>query len=205
MEEVNIVLSLFDSADKWKAYIELVNIKQDLVNELKNRLLVELRKVAETNLVGSGWYFYFDNKNSIYIKIETTPVVGVVIDFGYWNSDCPWCKRGVCLWVDSNNANSSDISNAIKSCKDSLPLDNYEDNIHNNAWFPFIKKIPSTIFDVDDSITSMEECLYRAKDNAEQLAKELWKEVFEPFANKECADKFCEIIKMPSLSSIDNR
>ena len=54
MEEVNTVLSLFDSTEKWKAYIELANMKQDLVSELKKRLITELRKVAETNLADSG-------------------------------------------------------------------------------------------------------------------------------------------------------
>ena len=122
--------------------------------------------------------------------------IGIGIEWRWWdNSANPWCKRGACLWVDADNANSRNVFNEIKSCKDSLPLDGYEENIENHGWLPFIKVIPSTIFDVDESITSVEGCLYRAKDNAAQLANDLWKEVFEPFANKECADKFCEIIK----------
>lgn len=195
MEEVNTVLSLFDSADKWNAYIELSNMKQDLVNELKKRLLTELRKVAEINLFGSGWNFFADNE-SIYIKPKGTLLIGFGIEWKWWNySANPWCKRGACLWVDAQNANSRNVFDEIKFRKESLPLDNYEENIENHGWFPFIKKIPSTVFNVNDSITSVEECLYRAKDNAEQLAKDLWKEVFEPLANKECADMFFRIVQ----------
>ena len=195
MEEVNTVLSLFDSVDKWNAYIELSNMKQDLVNELKKRLLTELRKVAEINLFGSGWNFFADNE-SIYIKPKGTLLIGFGIEWKWWNySANPWCKRGACLWVDAQNANSRNVFDEIKFRKESLPLDNYEENIENHGWFPFIKKIPSTVFNVNDSITSVEECLYRAKDNAEQLAKDLWKEVFEPLANKECADMFFRIVQ----------
>lgn len=196
MEEVNIVLSLFDSTEKWKAYIELANMKQDLVSELKKRLITELRRVAETNLAGSGWEFFADNEYNIYIKPKDSLLIGIGIEWKWWdNSANPWCKRGACLWVHAKNANSRNVFNEIKSCEDSLPLDDYEENIENHGWFPFIKVIPSTIFDVDESTTSVEGCLYRAKDNAAQLANDLWKEVFEPFANKECADNFCEIIK----------
>ena len=196
MEEVNTVLSLFDSTEKWKAYIELANMKQDLVSELKKRLITELRKVAETNLADSGWDFFADDEYYIYIKPKGSLLIGIGIEWGWWdNSTYPWCKRGACLWVDAKNANSRNVFNEIKSCEDSLPLDDYDENIENHGWFPFIKEIPSTIFDVDESTTSVEGCLYRAKDNAVQLANVLWKEVFEPFANKECADKFCEIIK----------
>lgn len=200
MEEVNTVLSLFDSTEKWKAYIELANMKQDLVSELKKRLITELRKVAETNLAGSGWEFFADNEYNIYIKPKDSLLIGIGIEWRWWdNSANPWCKRGACLWVDARNANSPNVFNEIKSCEDSLPLDDYEENIENHGWLPFIKEIPSTIFDVDESTTSVEGSLYRAKDNAAQLANDLWKEVFEPFANKECADKFCEIIKKYSF------
>ena len=34
MEEVNKVMTLFDSKDKWNAFIELSNMRTELVNEL---------------------------------------------------------------------------------------------------------------------------------------------------------------------------
>ena len=195
MEEIKTVLSLFDSAKKWNAYIELSNMKQELVNELRNRLLVELRIVAKNNLLESCWDF-FANNDYIFIYPKGTSSIGIRIEWKWWDNPAyPWGKRGAFLWVDAQNTNSHDVFNAIISRKDSLPLNNYEENIHNHGWLPFAKKIPSTVFNVDDNITSMEECLYRAKDNATQLAKDLWKEVFKPFANKECADIFCRIIK----------
>ncbi len=76
----------------------------------------------------------------------------------------------------------------IKSNKASLPLQDYEENYHNHSWIPFIKQIPSEVFDVDNDITSVEECLYMAKDNATQLTINIWENVFKPFATKENAD-----------------
>ena len=43
MEEVKKVLALFDSAEKWNAFIELSNMRNAMVDELKGRLLVELQ------------------------------------------------------------------------------------------------------------------------------------------------------------------
>ena len=44
-------------------------------------------------------------------------------------------------------------------------------------------------------ITSVEKCLYMAKDNASQLAMNLWEEVYEPFANKEIANLMRSFVK----------
>ena len=64
----------------------------------------------------------------------------------------------------------------------------YDENTQNQEWFPFIKQIPSKVFEVGDSQISVEECLYMAKDNARRLAENIWEEVFEPFAKKEYAN-----------------
>ncbi len=194
MEEVKQILELFDSAEKWNAFIELSNMRKNLINELKHRLQVELKKITDKNLIDSKWSFYFDN-NFIAIRPTEAPLIGITIEWNCWNdSRTPWCRRGVCVWVDASKTNSWDIFNSIKANIHLLPMQEYEENIQNHAWLPFIKQIPSKIFNVDDSIVSVEECLYMAKDNAKQLAENLWKEVFKPFANKEVADIICSFI-----------
>ena len=55
MEEVKKVLALFDSAEKWNAFIELSNMRNAMVDELKGRLLVELQRIVNSDLVDSGW------------------------------------------------------------------------------------------------------------------------------------------------------
>ena len=53
MEEIKNVMALFDSKDKWNAFIELSNMRTELVNELKDRLIIELKKIAESRLTDS--------------------------------------------------------------------------------------------------------------------------------------------------------
>ena len=50
MEEIKGILSLFDSAETWDAFIELSEMRTGLVNELSSRLMVELQKIAKENL-----------------------------------------------------------------------------------------------------------------------------------------------------------
>ena len=187
MEEVNNVLALFDSAEKWNAFIELSNMRSAMVEELKSRLQDELHKVAKENLKDSGWEYDCASDNSfISIKPIDTSLIAICIEWRWWNSW--WCRRGASVWIDGNSTNGNKVFEMIKSNKASLPLQDYEENIQNHTWFPFVKQIPSRVFNVDDNITSVEECLYMAKDNAAQLAMNIWNNVFKPFATKENAE-----------------
>ena len=188
MEEVKKILALFDSAEKWNAFIELSNMRNTMVDELKSRLLVELRRIANKKLIDSGWELVSDN-NNISIKPIDTPLIAIKIEWSWWNAhNTPWCIRGASVWIDANSTNCNNVFDMIKSNKERLPLQDYEENIQNHKWFPFIKQIPASVFNVNDDITSVEECLYMAKDNAEQLAMNIWENVFRPFATKENAD-----------------
>lgn len=194
MEEVKKVLALFDSAEKWNAFIELSNMRNAMVDELKGRLLVELQRIVNSDLVDSGWELVTDN-NNISIKPIGTPLIAITIKWSWWNApNTPWCRRGASVWIDANSTNSNKVFELIKSNKEYLPLQDYEENIQNHTWFPFIKQIPSRVFNVDDNITSVEGCLYMAKDNAAQLAMNIWDNVFKPFATKENADLMRSIV-----------
>ena len=192
MEEIKKVMALFDSKDKWNAFIELSNMRTELVNELKKRLIIELKKIAESSLTDSGWIF---DANYDYIKMNPigSNIVGVVIQWSCWNE--PWSKRDACIWVNANNIDSFKVYDKIKSYRMQLPLQDYEENIHNHRWLPFVKQIPAKVFKVDNDTTSVEKCLYMAKDNAPQLATNLWEEVYKPFANKEIADLMRSLVK----------
>lgn len=199
MEDIKQVLALFDSAEKWNVFIELSNMREEMVSELKTRLLIELHKIAESELAESGWSFGSD-KNSVYIRPKSTPLIAINIEWNWWNApNAPWCKRSACLWVDANSIDSTKVFDQMKSHKDLTALQDYVENIQNHPWFPFAKQIPAKVFDVNENTTSVEECLFLAKDNAKLLAGNLWSEVFKPFAYKECADLMVSIVNKASM------
>ena len=68
MEEIKQILSLFDTAEKWNSYIELSNMREALVNELKTRFFKELYHIGSKELKDSGWCFD-DNNNVNIIRI----------------------------------------------------------------------------------------------------------------------------------------
>ncbi len=80
MEEVNNVLALFDSAEKWNAFIELSNMRSAMVDELKSRLQDELQKNAKEELIDSGWELE-SNNDYISIKPVGIPRIGIVIEW----------------------------------------------------------------------------------------------------------------------------
>ena len=194
MEEIKNVMALFDSKDKWNAFIELSNMRTELVNEMKDRLIIELKKIAESSLTDAGWIF---DANYDYIKMYPigSNIVGVVIEWRRWNE--PWSRRGACIWFnrDDKSIDWPKVYDKIKTNKNSLHLQDYGENIQNHGWFPFVKQIPAKVFDVENDTTSVEKCLYMAKDHASQLATNLWEEVYKPFANKEIADLMRSFVK----------
>ena len=120
MEEVKKVLALFDSAEKWNAFIELSHMRNAMVDELKSRLLVELQIIAKTDLIDSGWELFSDN-NSISMKPIETPLIAITIEWSWWNApNTPWCRRGASIWIDGNSTNSNNVFDMIKSNKEGL-------------------------------------------------------------------------------------
>ena len=78
--------------------------------------------------------------------------------------------------------------------RDQLPLQDYEEN-KQHGWLPYVKKIPARFFDVSDEVITPELCLYRAKNHAKEMAEHIWKEVFEPFTNKEVGEILKSIVE----------
>lgn len=194
MEDIKLVLELFDSVEKWNAYIELSNMRNGLIDELKDRLLSELQKEVSHRLNNSGWDYYF-NKDHISIKPSETQLIGVTIEWAWWNTlSFPWGKRGAFIWVDANNTNSGRVFNRVKAHRDRLPMTDFVENYENHHWLPFAKQIPSIVFG-DNNPSSAEECLFMAKDNANKLALNLWEEVFQPFANREVATQMLSFVQ----------
>lgn len=188
MEDVKQVLALFDSKDKWNAFIELSNMRTDMVNEMKSRLFVELQKMADKYLDKTGWLFKSDMYSTA-MRPQSAPTIGITIEWSWWNqTNAPWCKRVACLWVDANSIDSEKIFEQLKSHNGLPALQDYVENIRNHSWFPFTKQIPAKVFDVNENTFSVEVCLYLAKDNPKLLAENLWSEVFKPFATREILD-----------------
>lgn len=54
MENIKQIMDLFDSAEKWSAYIELSNYREDLVKYLKSSLCNEIQVLANSKLQDTG-------------------------------------------------------------------------------------------------------------------------------------------------------
>lgn len=181
MNEIENVLSLFKSAEDWNSFVELSNMKDMMVRELKRRLLTKMRIIAESNLSGAGWE-YDANCDYISIVLQGHHALSICIEWRHWS----WYERGAGIWINHPEIIPEKFIgnvNANADLKGFLTANGFHES-RKNAWYPFMKTIPAKVFFQDDSSDSCrleEECLFRAIQDAEGLAKDLWNNVFNPF------------------------
>lgn len=187
MNEIEKVLSLFKTAEDWNSFVELSNMKDMMVRELKSRLLTEMRKIAVPKLSGADWE-YDANYDYISIVLQKYHLLSIRIEWRHWS----WYERGAGIWINHPEIIPEKFIGKFNANADlkGFLTDNGFHESRENAWYPFMKTIPAKVFfqkDSNDSCRLVEECLFRAKQDAKGLADDLWEEVFKPFVEKEDA------------------
>ena len=196
MNEIEKVLSLFKTAEDWNSFVELSNMKDVMVRELKIRLLNEMRIIAESNLSGAGWK-YDANYDYISIVLQKHHSLSICIEWRHWS----WYKRGAGIWINPSEIIPEKFIgkvNANADLKGFLTDKGFHES-RKNTWYPFMKTIPAKVFFQNvnnDSCQLVEECLFRAKQDAKGLADNLWEEVFKPFVeNKNVISMLVEALQ----------
>lgn len=196
MNEIEKVLSLFKTAEDWNSFVELSNMKDMMVRELKRRLLTEMQKIAESNLSGAGWE-YDASDDYISIVLKGHHALSICIEWRHWS----WYKRGAGIWINPSEINPEKFIgkvNANADLKGFLTDKGFHES-RENAWYPFVKTIPAKVFFQNvnnDSCKLVEECLFRAIQDAKGLADNLWEEVFKPFVeNKNVISMLVEALQ----------
>ena len=187
MNEIEKVLSLFKTAEDWNSFVELSNMKDMMVRELKSRLLTEMRKITVPKLSGADWE-YDANYDYISIVLQKYHSLSIRIEWRHWS----WYERGAGIWINHPEIIPEKFIGKVNANADlkGFLTDNGFHESRENAWYPFMKTIPAKVFfqkDSNDSCKLVEECLFRAIQDAEGLAKDLWNNVFKPFVEKEDA------------------
>lgn len=188
-------MSLFKTAEDWNSFVELSNMKDMMVRELKRRLFTEMRIIAESNLSGAGWEY--DAKDDyISIVLQGHHALSICIEWRHWS----WYKRGAGIWIDPSKIAPEDFIGNVNANADlkGFLTDNGFHESRKNAWYPFMKTIPATVFHDgnNDSCRLEEECLFRAIQDAKGLADNLWEEVFKPFVeNKNVISMLVEALQ----------
>lgn len=182
MNEIEKVLSLFETAEDWNSFVELSNMKDMMVRELKCCLLTEMRKIAVPKLSGADWE-YDANCDYISIVLHGHHTLKLGIEWKFWT--CPWYERGAGIWINPSEITPVDFIGKVygnTKLKDFLTAKGFHES-RKHLWYPFVKTIPATVFHDgnNDSCKLVEECLFRAIQDAEGLAKDLWNNVFNPF------------------------
>lgn len=198
MNEIEKVLSLFKTAEDWNSFVELSNMKDMMVRELKCRLLTEMRKIAVPKLSGADWE-YDANCDYISIVLHGHHTLKLGIEWKFWT--CPWYERGAGIWINPSEITPEDFIGKVygnTKLKDFLTAKGFHES-REHLWYPFVKTIPAKVFFQNvnnDSCKLVEESLFRAKQDAKGLADDLWEEVFKPFVeNKNVISMLVEALQ----------
>lgn len=145
MNEIEKVLSLFKTAEDWNSFVELSNMKDMMVRELKSRLLTEMRKIAIPKLSGADWE-YDANCDYISIVLHGHHTLKLGIEWKFWT--CPWYKRGAGIWINPSKIAPEDFIGNVNANADlkGFLTDNGFHESRENAWYPFMKTIPAKVF-----------------------------------------------------------
>lgn len=195
MNEIEKVLSLFKTAEDWNSFVELSNMKDMMVREMKCRLLTEMRKIAVPKLSGADWE-YDANCDYISIVLQGHHALSICIEWRHWS----WYKRGAGIWINPSEITPEDFIGEVygnTKLKDFLTDNGFHES-REHLWYPFVKTIPATVFHDgnNDSCKLVEECLFRAKQDAKGLADDLWEKVFKPFVeNKNVISMLVEALQ----------
>lgn len=197
MNEIEKVLSLFKTAEDWNSFVELSNMKDMMVRELKCRLLTEMRKIAVPKLSGADWE-YDANCDYISIVLHGHHTLKICIEWKFWT--CPWYKRGAGIWINYPEIIPEKFIGKVNANADlkGFLTDNGFHESREHLWYPFVKTIPAPVFHDgnNDSCKLVEECLFRAKQDAKGLADNLWEKVFKPFVeNKNVISMLVEALQ----------
>lgn len=194
MNEIEKVLSLFKTAEDWNSFVELSNMKDMMVRELKSRLLTEMRKIAVPKLSGADWE-YDANYDYISIVLQKYHSLSIRIEWRHWS----WYERGAGIWINHPEIIPEKFIGKVNANADlkGFLTDNGFHESRENAWYPFVKTIPATVFHDgnNDSCKLVEECLFRAIQDAEGLAKDLWNNVFNPFVEGNVISMLVEVLQ----------
>lgn len=171
-------------------------MKDMMVRELKSRLLTEMRIIAESNLSGAGWKY--DAKDDyISIVLQKHYSLSICIEWSHWS----WYKRGAGIWINPSEIIPEKFIeevNANADLKAFLTANGFHES-RKHSWYPFVKTIPAKVFFQNvnnDSCKLVEECLFRAIQDAKGLADNLWEEVFKPFVeNKNVISMLVEALQ----------
>ena len=194
MNEIEKVLSFFKTAEDWNSFVELSNMKDMMVRELKRRLLNEMRIIAESNLSGAGWKY--DAKDDyISIVLQKHYSLSICIEWRHWS----WYKRGAGIWIDPSKIAPEDFIGNVNANADlkGFLTDNGFHESRKNAWYPFMKTIPATVFHDgnNDSCSLEEEGRFKVIQDGEVWGKGLWNNGVEPLVNKNVISMLVEALQ----------
>lgn len=178
---------LFNTQEKWDAFLELWYVKDSLRNHWFDQTAEKVRQLVVNHPNGKPWLV-----SSGYFWIRLSPSeegvdsLSINIDFS---------ARKSSLWVNANLFDSASVSSDIQANVSTLLpcLPGYVSN--NHPWCPMLKDIPSDIINFEPDWKTFDSYMYKWAADGDSMAVRIFSEFFEPLLKANMASLFAEISK----------
>lgn len=171
-------MAMFDSQEKWDAFLELWNLRSPICEKWKWGLINRLRHLFGSTIDTNKWQFnQFNDGVRIYPKELGLDHMEVRIKIN---------ERMGSLWINPNIYDSVKVRQMIQNHHIVMPLlKGFE---YNNDW-----DIWSKPFDNDICASTLDSSCYIWGHDTERVAKVLFETYIKPFMTDEIADFFVKV------------
>ena len=176
---------LFDTQEKWDAFLELWYVKDNLRNHWYDETVLRVRELCEAHADGDAWVV-----NSGYYWIRLSPretgleSLSIHIDFS---------DRNASLWINANLFDAKNISTEVLA-NGAMLLPCLPGFVYNNhPWCPMLKAIPSDIINYEADWKTFDSFMYKWAHSGGAIAEKIFSEFFEPVLNANVAELFSRI------------
>ncbi len=173
-------MALFDTQEKWDAFLELVYNKNTICNKWQNALMERIRQLFYSASDTGKWQF--ENDKGI---LKTFPLqlpkdhMEICINFNTWD------MRGY-LWIHQDIYKSDEARKMIQNNPKIMSLlDGFE---YYNEWEIYNKPFGSDICEC-----TPDSSYYKWGNDTERIAKAIFETYLHPFMTDEIADFFVHV------------
>ena len=183
--EFSEIGKLFNSQEKWDAFLELWYVKDNLRNHWYDETVLQVRKLCEAHADGGAWVV-----SSGYYWIRLSPretgqeSLSINVDFS---------QRNASLWINANLFDAKITSSEVL-VNGAILLPCLPGFVsYNHPWCPMLKAIPTDIINYEADWKTFDSFMYKWAHSDGAIAKRTYSEFFEPVLNAKVADLFSRI------------
>lgn len=173
---------LFDTQEKWDAFLDLCYIKNTLRKHWFYHTIDAVDRLVLNHPRHNGWKLF---RGDFWVRLSPveTGQESLSINIDFWH-------RSSSLWINANHYDSKNVNNLIEQNSSTLlpVLPGFVTN--NNPWEPMVKTIPADIINYEADEKTFDSFMFTWNNKEAIVAQRIFEEYLEPVMKPEILEVF---------------